>query len=113
MKAAIAANRSCHGPLHHWQHTTRVVGARADFGGLKRSFVLSVGEGFTYTVNVLRSGRALSSASGASPDGSILFKLPQLKAGTYRLVVRLSAETNPGRVTTFAKTFRVANGVRV
>ena len=36
-----------------------------------------------------------------------------LKAGTYRLVVRVSAETNPGRVTTFAKTFRVANGVRV
>ena len=62
---------------------------------------------------MLRSGRVLSSASGASPDGSILFKLPQLKAGTYRLVVRVSAETNPGRVTTFAKTFRVANGVRV
>jgi len=113
VKAAIAANRSCHGPVHHWQHTTRVVGARADFGGLRRSFVLSVGEGFAYTVSVLRSGRVLSSASGASPDGSILFKLPQLKAGTYRLVVRVSAETNPGRVTTFAKTFRVANGVRV
>ena len=24
VKAAIAANRSCRGPVHHWQHTTRV-----------------------------------------------------------------------------------------
>jgi hypothetical protein len=113
VKAAIVANRSCHGLLHLWEHTTRVVGARADFGGLKRSFVLSVGEGFSYKVSVVRRGRAVTSAAGASPDGSIVFKLPSLRAGTYRVLVRLSAETNTSRVTTFAKTFRVGNDVRV
>ena len=75
--------------------------------------MLSVGEGFTYKVSLLRRGRAVSSAAGASPDGSIVFKLPALKAGTYRVLVRLSAETNPGRVTTFTKAFRVGNDVRV
>jgi hypothetical protein len=113
VKAAIVANRSCHGLLHLWEHTTRVVGARADFGGLKRSFVLSVGEGFSYKVSVVRRGRAVTSAAGANPDGSIVFKLPSLRAGTYRVLVRLSAETNPSRVTTFAKTFRVGNDLHV
>ena len=113
VKAAIAANRDCHGLLHLWEHTTRVVGARADFGGLKRSFVLSVGEGFSYKVSVLRRGRAVTSAAGASADGSILFKLPALKAGAYRLLVQVNAVTNPDRVTTFSKAFRVGNDVRV
>jgi hypothetical protein len=113
VKAAVAANRSCQGLLRLWQHTTSVVGARADFGGLKRSFALSVGEGFTYKVSLLRRGRAVSSATGTNPDGSIVFKLPPLKAGTYQVLVRLSAATNPGRVTTFTKSFRVGNDVRV
>ena len=39
--------------------------------------------------------------------------LPALKTGTYRVVARVSAQTNPGRVTTFTKTFRVGSDVRV
>jgi hypothetical protein len=113
VKAAIAANSDCHGLLHLWQHTTGVIGARANFTGLKRSFVLSVGEGFTYKVSVVRRGRTVTSASGENVDGSVLFKLPALKAGTYRVLVRVSAQTNPDRVTTFTKTFRVGNDVRV
>src|SRR5205809_1124330 len=113
VKAAITANRDCHGLLHLWQHTAGVVGARANFAGLKRSFVLSVGEGFTYKVSVVRAGRTVTSASGENPDGSVLFKLPALKTGTYRVVARVSAQTNPGRVTTFTKTFRVGSDVRV
>jgi hypothetical protein len=112
VKSALAANRSCQGGLHVWQHTTQVMGAKADFGGLTRSFVVSVAEGFTYQVTVLRRKRSVSSATGTSADGTILFKLPALKTGAYRVLVRLSAQTNPGRSTTFAKTFRVTNGVR-
>src|SRR5438270_3875841 len=85
VKAAIAANQSCQGLLHLWEHTTRVMGAHADFAGLKRSFVLSVGEGVTYKVSVQRRGRTVTAAAGANPDGSSLFKLPSLKAGTYRV----------------------------
>jgi hypothetical protein len=113
VKAAVSANRECHGPLRLWRHTTRVVGARANFGGLQRSFVISVGEGFAYNVKVARGGRTVTSAAGENPDGSVLFKLPTLKAGTYRVLVRVSAQTNPGRVTTFAKNFRVGTDVRV
>jgi hypothetical protein len=113
VKAAIAANQNCHGSVRAWEHTTRVIGARADFAGLRRSFVLSVAEGFTYKVSVQRGGRTVTSAAGVNPDGSVLFKLPSLKAGTYRVVVRVSAQTNPERVTTFSKAFRVGNDVRV
>ena len=62
---------------------------------------------------MLRRGRAVTSAAGASADGSILFKLPALKAGAYRLLVQVNAVTNPDRVTTFSKAFRVGNDVRV
>ena len=79
----------------------------------QRSFVLSVGEGFAYNVRVDRAGRTVTSAVGENPDGSILFKLPALKSGSYRVFVRVSAQTTPGRVTTFAKTFRVGTDVRV
>ena len=64
-------------------------------------------------MSVQRRGRTVTAAAGANPDGSILFKLPSLKAGTYRVLVRVSAQTNPERVTTFSKTFRVGNDVRV
>jgi hypothetical protein len=113
VRSAIAANQTCHGTVRTWAHTTRVVGARADFTGLRRSFVVSVLEGFTYKVSVQRRGRTVTSAAGANPDGSLLFKLPSLKAGTYRVIVRVSAQTNPDRVTTFTKSFRVGNDVRV
>ena len=36
----------------------------------------------------------------------LLFKLPRLSRGTYRVTVTLHAETNAQRVTTFSRTFR-------
>jgi hypothetical protein len=36
----------------------------------------------------------------------VLFKLPKLRRGTYRVKITLRAETNPDRVTVFTKTFR-------
>jgi hypothetical protein len=36
----------------------------------------------------------------------LLFKLPRLGRGSYRVTVKLHAETNPDRVTTFSRAFR-------
>ena len=108
VKAAIAANRQCQGTPHIWRHTTTVTGARADFRGLKGSFFVTALEGFTYKARVLRGKRTVTSTAGSRRTvGAVLFKLPKLKRGSYRVVVKLTAETNTQRVSTFAKTFRV------
>jgi hypothetical protein len=94
--------------MHTWRHATRVVGAEADFSGLRRSFAVSASEGFAYKARVLRGARTVGSASGLGRAGvDTLVRLPKLRRGAYRLQVELSSETNPDRVSTFAKKFRV------
>src|SRR5919204_2069498 len=106
VKAAIAANQQCHGTEVAWRHTNRVVGAKAKLRG--RRLVLSAAEGYSYSIAVGRATRRLSAVSGIGPANADLeLKLPRLPHGTYRLVVRVSAETNPDRITTFTKRFRV------
>jgi hypothetical protein len=113
VKAALAANRTCRGPEHLWRHTTSVVGASVRLDRARNSFVVSVAEGFSYNVRVFRGPKAVTGASGASADGGqVLFKLPRLAAGTYRLEVRLKAQTNRDRVSTLARTIQISRTVR-
>ena len=112
VKSALAANRACHGSEHVWHHTTSVVGASVKFDRPHDSFLVSVAEGFTYRVSVLRGTKTVTSASGTNAGGQIQFKLPRLTAGTYRVAVKLKAQTNSERVSTFARTVQIANVVR-
>jgi hypothetical protein len=109
VKAAIHANRQCRGKTVEWRHTESVVGARATFQRLPRSFTIRAGEGFTYDVKISRpsSTRKLTGASGqAEAARDLLFKLPKLGSGSFRVNVTLRAETNPSRSVTFTRTFR-------
>lgn len=109
VKAAIAANAQCQGTENAWQHSERVVGATATFGKLPRSFLVRADEGFTYEVKITHrsSGRRLTGASGVGEAArDLLFRLPRLGRGSYRVTVKLHAETNPDRVTTFSRVFR-------
>jgi hypothetical protein len=108
VKEAIDANRECRGREAQWRHTDRVVGARASFKTLPRSFLVGADEGFTYEVKITRpsSTRRLTGATGQGEAArDLLFKLPRLSRGAYRLRITLRAETNPGRATTFSRTF--------
>jgi hypothetical protein len=108
VKTAIAANQECHGSLDEWRHSTRVIGATADFRKLGRSFLVSAAEGYSFDVQIAHGTRTLSSRSGTGdPNVQLRFKLPKLRQGTYRMTVTLRAETNSARVTTFKKTFHV------
>ena len=92
-----------------WRHVDRVVGARALFKTLPRAVVVRAEEGFTYDVQITRpaSTRRLTGAAGAGEAArDVLFKLPKLRKGTYRVKITLHAETNPGRQTVFSRTFR-------
>ena len=76
---------------------------------LFRSFLVRAEEGFSYEVRITRpsSARRLTGASGQGDAArDLLFKLPRLSRGAYRVKVTLRAETNPARVTTFTRTFR-------
>lgn len=109
VKDAILANQQCHGKTAEWRHVERVVGARAVMRTLPRSFVVRADEGFSYEVQITRpaSTRRLTGASGVGEAArDVLFKLPKLRKGTYRVKITLRAETNPDRVTVFTKTFR-------
>jgi hypothetical protein len=108
VKEAILANQSCHGKEVQWRHSDHVVGAQGAFRTLPRSFVVRADEGFSYEVTITRpsSIRRLTGAAGigeASRD--LLFKLPKLRHGSYRVRITLRAETNPERETVFTKTF--------
>jgi hypothetical protein len=109
VKQAIGANQQCRDKLVEWTHTERVVGARAVFKTLPRSFVVRAGEGFTYEVKISRttSTRRLTGASGQGEAArDLMFKLPRLNRGSYRVTVTLRAETNPTRAVTFTRMFR-------
>jgi hypothetical protein len=109
VRAAINANRQCRGKTVEWRHTESVVGARATFQRLPRSFTIRAAEGFTYDVKISRpsSTRKLTGASGqAEAARDLLFKLPKLGKGSFRVSVTLRAETNPSRSVTFTRTFR-------
>jgi hypothetical protein len=111
VKGAILANQSCHGKTAGWRHVERVVGAQATFKTLPRSFVIRADEGFTYEVKITRpaSTRRLTGANGSGEAArDVLFKLPKLRKGSYRVEVVLHAETNPDRTTAFSRTFRGA-----
>jgi hypothetical protein len=111
VKQAIGANQQCRGKLVEWTHTERVVGARAAFKTLPRSFVVRADEGFTYEVKISRtaSTRRLTGAAGqAEAARDLMFKLPRLSRGSYRVTVTLRAETNPARAVTFTRMFRGA-----
>jgi hypothetical protein len=86
-----------------------VVGGRVTFGALPRSFLVRADEGFSYDVKITRhsSTRKLTGATGQGEAArDLLFKLPRLKGGAYRVAVTLRAETNPARAVTFTRTFR-------
>jgi hypothetical protein len=109
VKAAINANRQCRGKTVEWRHTESLVGARATFQRLPRSFTIRAAEGFTYDVKISRpsSTRKLTGASGqAEAARDLLFKLPKLGKGSFRVSVTLRAEMNPSRSVTFTRTFR-------
>jgi hypothetical protein len=111
VKDAILANQSCHGKVADWRHVDRVVGARAKFKTLPRSFVVRADEGFTYSVQITRpsSTRRLTGAEGAGDAArDVLFKLPKLRKGSYRVKVTMRAETNPERTSVFTRTFKGA-----
>jgi hypothetical protein len=111
VKNAILANQSCHGTTAQWRHADHVVGAHATFKTLPRAFVVRADEGFTYEVKITRpsSTRRLTGADGTGEAArDVLFKLPKLHKGSYRVQVILRAETNPDRTTVFARTFRGA-----
>jgi hypothetical protein len=60
-------------------------------------------------VKIMRtsSTRRLTGAVGQGEAArDLLFKLPRLSHGAYRVTVTLHAETNPDRLTTFSRTFR-------
>src|SRR5580765_6998726 len=109
VRDAIMANQECKGKLVEWRHTDRVVGAGVSFKTLPRSFLVRADEGFSYEVKITRtsSTRRLTGAMGQGEAArDLLFKLPRLGRGTYRVTVTLHAETNAQRVTTFSRTFR-------
>ena len=111
VKDAILANPSCHGKTAQWRHADSVVGARATFKTLPRAFAVRADEGFTYEVKITRpsSTRRLTGATGAGDAArDVLFKLPKLRNGSYRVQVTLRAEMNPARQTVFSKTFHGA-----
>jgi hypothetical protein len=109
VKAAIAQNRECRGQTASWRHATGVVAATANFRGLGRSFVVRAAEGFRYDVGVYRGTKRLTGVAGAgNDDGATLFKLPGLSRGSYRVTIRLRAETNPQRTSTFTRSFHVS-----
>jgi hypothetical protein len=108
VKNAILANQSCHGKPAEWRHSDHVVGAEASFRTLPRSFVVRADEGFSYEVTITRpsSTRRLTGAAGEGEAArDVLFKLPKLRHGAYRIRIRLRTETNPERETTFTQTF--------
>jgi hypothetical protein len=108
VKGAIAQNGQCHGELESWRHAESVVGASADFRGLRSSFVVKANEGFTFNVGVLRGAKRVTGAAGTGQENTgTLFKLPRLARGSYRVVVKLAAETNARRTATFSRSFRV------
>jgi hypothetical protein len=108
VKAAIAQNGHCRGGLKSWRHTDGVVGAAADFRGLRSSFFVKANEGFSYNVVVLRGAKPVTGAAGTGQENTgTLFKLPRLGRGSYRVMVKLSAETNALRTATFTRSFRV------
>jgi hypothetical protein len=109
VRDAIMVNHECKGKLVEWRHTDRVVGANVSFKTLPRSFLVRADEGFSYEVKITRTGstRRLTGAVGQGEAArDLLFKLPRLTHGAYRVTVTLHAETNPERVTTFSRTFR-------
>jgi hypothetical protein len=109
VKQAIIANQQCNGKLHEWSHSERVVGASATFKTLPRSFLVRAEEGFAYEVKITRPAttRRLTGATGVGEAAhDLLFKLPKLGRGSYRVTVTLRAETNADRTTTFTRTFR-------
>jgi hypothetical protein len=110
VKAAIASNQQCQGTMHTWRHTTNVVGAKADFGGLRRSLVVKAAEGFTYKVTVRRGKNSVLTLTGdGRANADVLVRLRGVnKPGSYGVAVELSAETNPSRVSTFTARFRVS-----
>ena len=108
VKDAILANQECHGRTTQWRHVERVVGARATFKTLPRAFAVRADEGFTYDVKITRpsSTRRLTGATGSGEAArDLMFKLPKLGTGKYRVQITLRAETNPDRVTVFSRTF--------
>jgi hypothetical protein len=108
VKNAILANQSCHGKEVQWRHADHVVGAQASFKALPHAFVVRADEGFSYEVTITRpsSTRRLTGAAGEGEAArDVLFKLPKLRRGAYRVRIRLRAETNPERETVFTKTF--------
>jgi hypothetical protein len=109
VRQAIVANQQCKGTLHEWRHSERVVGASALFKTLPRSFLVRADEGFSYEVKITRptQTRRLTGATGVGEAAhDLLFKLPKLRHGSYRVTVTLRAETNPDRVTSFTRAFR-------
>jgi hypothetical protein len=109
VKHAIVANQECRGKLDEWRHSEHVVGASATFKTLPRSFLVRAAEGFSYDVTITRPSqtRRLTGASGQGEAAhDLLFKLPKLGRGSYRVTVTLRAETNADRATTFSRTFR-------
>jgi hypothetical protein len=108
VKGAIAQNGSCRGTPKVWRHTEEVVGAAADFRRLGGSFSVRAEEGFSYDVAVYRGAKRVTGVRGGGTENTgTLFKLPRLARGSYRVVVKLSAETNAQRTTTFARSFTV------
>jgi hypothetical protein len=109
VKEAIHANQQCRGTEVQWQHSERLVGARASFKSLPHSFLVRADEAFAYDVRITRtsSTRSLTGASGQGDAArNLLFRLPKLTHGAYRVKVTLRAETNSARATTFTRTFR-------
>jgi hypothetical protein len=108
VKAAIAQNGRCRADVTSWRHTDTVVGAAADFRGLRSSFLVKASEGFSFNVAVMRGSKRLTGAVGTGQENTgTLFKLPRLARGSYRVVVKLSAEANARRTATFTRSFRV------
>ena len=108
VKNAIMANQECNGTPVQWRHTDRIVGGQATFK-LPQSFLVRAAEGFTYDVKITRptSTRRLTGAAGQGEAArDVLFKLPKLKHGSYRVTVTLHAESNPDRTATFTRSFR-------
>jgi hypothetical protein len=108
VKNAIMANQQCTGTPVQWRHSNRIVGGQATFK-LPQSFLVRAAEGFSYDVTITRpsSTRRLTGAVGQGEAArDVLFKLPKLKRGSYRVTVTLHAESNPDRTATFTHTFR-------
>jgi hypothetical protein len=108
VKNAIMANQHCSGTPEQWRHTDRIVGGQATFK-LPQSFLVRASEGFSYDVRITRSTstRRLTGATGQGEAArDVLFKLPKLRRGSYRVTVTLHAESNPDRTATFTRTFR-------